>query len=398
MVTGFFLCGLICGPHGLDMLKNDSVDYLHGIEKVCLALIGISAGSELQLSDLRKRRREIGIMTLALTASSWLFTFVAFSLASPWGRILSSKVNPEHFSIISGLAATIMVARSPASAIAVVRELDAKGPFSSLSLTVIIVKDILVILLFSVNLGLAHRAFHSPQENVLYDLAATVFSIYLGMSVGALGAFIQIRLFLLHVPKLTVRSVEVSKAFKYASLVGVAASVFYACKFFQTEPLLGALMTGAAVMNLNFDQQKAVTEDFRDHLHRIMPMAHMAFFTVAGASVDLDALPSFVWTTLFIYSVRLLSLYAGCWAGNKLWDCPPEQRNVSWMAYVTQAGVAMGLAKSIYFHFPEWGKQFYTLMVSVIVLNQISGPPLFKIVLNILGEARKGMAPAPSDV
>jgi Trk K+ transport system NAD-binding subunit len=61
-------------------------------------------------------------------------------------------------------------------------------------------------------------------------------------------------------------------------------------------------------------------------------------------------------------------------------------RKISWMPYVTQAGVGVGLATIIASEYAGWGEQFATIMISVIVLNQIFGPPLFKWALHLAGE------------
>ncbi len=63
---------------------------------------------------------------------------------------------------------------------------------------------------------------------------------------------------------------------------------------------------------------------------------------------------------------------------------------VAWMGYITQAGIGLGLAKEVMVEFPIWGAEFSTLIIAVIVLNQIVGPPLFKWVLHIVGEAHVG--------
>eukprot|EP00465_Bigelowiella_longifila_P002398 CAMPEP_0185273250 /NCGR_PEP_ID=MMETSP1359-20130426/49051_1 /TAXON_ID=552665 /ORGANISM="Bigelowiella longifila, Strain CCMP242" /LENGTH=271 /DNA_ID=CAMNT_0027865805 /DNA_START=419 /DNA_END=1234 /DNA_ORIENTATION=+ len=60
---------------------------------------------------------------------------------------------------------------------------------------------------------------------------------------------------------------------------------------------------------------------------------------------------------------------------------------MAWYAYVTQAGVALGLAKKVHGQFPEWGADFATLIVAMVVLNQVVGPPLFKHALWTLAEA-----------
>ena len=67
------------------------------------------------------------------------------------------------------------------------------------------------------------------------------------------------------------------------------------------------------------------------------------------------------------------------------------------MAYVTQAGVGLGLAKEVAVEFPAWGDTFATVLISVIVLNQIVGPPFFKWVINRVGESHVRAIPSAFD-
>jgi len=57
------------------------------------------------------------------------------------------------------------------------------------------------------------------------------------------------------------------------------------------------------------------------------------------------------------------------------------------MPYLTQAGVALGLATIISNEFPSWGHEFETIVIAIIVLNQLIGPPLFKWSLNYVKES-----------
>ena len=57
------------------------------------------------------------------------------------------------------------------------------------------------------------------------------------------------------------------------------------------------------------------------------------------------------------------------------------------MSYVTQAGVAIGLSTIVAKEFPVWGEEFLTLIVAVIIINLIVGPPLFKWTINLMDEA-----------
>ena len=57
-------------------------------------------------------------------------------------------------------------------------------------------------------------------------------------------------------------------------------------------------------------------------------------------------------------------------------------------------GVAMGLARQVSLIFPTWGPSFASMVISVVVLNEMLGPPLFRYSLVRTGEAK---AFEPSD-
>jgi hypothetical protein len=67
-------------------------------------------------------------------------------------------------------------------------------------------------------------------------------------------------------------------------------------------------------------------------------------------------------------------------------------------AQVTQAGVALGLARTVLARFPVWGADFYALMVATIVLNQAVGPPLFRAAIVAMGEQHNKSRGLPSVV
>ena len=71
---------------------------------------------------------------------------------------------------------------------------------------------------------------------------------------------------------------------------------------------------------------------------------------------------------------------------------PDAHREVAWMGYVTQAGVALGLARAAALRFPEWGEDFGAVAVAVVVLNQVIGPPLFRTPYWRWGRGRGGAA------
>lgn len=80
------------------------------------------------------------------------------------------------------------MARSPASAIAVMRELDAKGRFSTVVLTVAIIIDIVVIVLFSVACEFGSSVHDGQTFNPLMSVMVRAPSAFLSAADGSTSA------------------------------------------------------------------------------------------------------------------------------------------------------------------------------------------------------------------
>jgi Trk K+ transport system NAD-binding subunit len=59
------------------------------------------------------------------------------------------------------------------------------------------------------------------------------------------------------------------------------------------------------------------------------------------------------------------------------------------MAFITQAGIALGLAREVAVQFPDLGTAFATLIISVVVLNEVFGPLFLKAALRRAGETNE---------
>lgn len=66
---------------------------------------------------------------------------------------------------------------------------------------------------------------------------------------------------------------------------------------------------------------------------------------------------------------------------------PPAFRKYAWMGLITQAGIALGLAREAAVEFPVLGDSFATMIIAVVVLNEIFGPMFLKFALRRVGDA-----------
>ena len=149
----------------------------------------------------------------------------------------------------------------------------------------------------------------------------------------------------------------------------------------HVEPLLICIIGSFLVTNYS-----VYRNDFTKIVKELGPYVYILFFTLTGAMISLEVVAAMWFITLIIFGARIFSLYVAGFSGSALAGDPTLFRRISWMPYVTQAGVGVGLATIIATEYPGWGTEFATIMIAVIVLNQIVGPPLFKWSLHMVDE------------
>lgn len=382
LVTGYLIAGALAGPFILDLVAQEAVHDLRFIDELSLGMIAFTAGSELYLTELRSRLRSILILLSSLTLVIYVLGATAIFFLADYIPFMSDMSSIERLGIAL-LAGSILVARSPSSAIAVINELRAKGPYTKLVLGVTVAMDIVVIIVFSISLSMADAFLTDVGidlefvELVFFELA---FAGILGYLFGrvlifivktAWHAYIKIGLIALVGLAIFVISIEL----RHWSHDHLQVEILL-------EPLLICLI--ASVVVTNFSTQRI---EFTELLNRAGPYVYIAFFTLTGASLELDLVFD-VWAIMAaILIVRLIGIVLGSFIGTTLANEPMKYRRIAWMSFVTQAGVGLGLAREVAVQFPDWGNEFATIIISVIVVNEIVGPPFFKLSIKRAGES-----------
>ena len=382
LITGLIITGIIAGSSVLNFIPNDAIDKLHFLNEIALAIIAFSAGSELFLNDLRSRIQSIKWMTIGqliitFVASSIVIYFVADSI--PFMADLSAKSKIA----ISILFGTIFVARSPSSAIAVINEMRANGPFTKTVMGVTVVKDVLVIILFAICFSIAKAFINGDEIGVLF-LVILLLELISSFGFGyLLGKLLQVP-FNYKIPHSLKAFLIVTIGYGvyiFAYYVKLETSIYLHHEF-VLEPLLICII-GSFVLT-NYSKHRI---EFSELLHEISPFIYIIFFTLTGASLSLQVLYSVFGIAFALFFLRLITMFFGGLFGVYAAKDKKEYRFIAWMPYLTQAGVALGLATIIANEFPIWGHEFETIVIAIIVINQLIGPPLFKWSLNFVKES-----------
>ncbi len=381
LITGFLITGIAAGPFVLGLLDEDKVDHVNYLNDISLAFIAFAAGSELYLKELRSRIKSItyntfGQLVITMVLGSLSVYFLAEQI--PFMKSLGSSARWA----VALLAGVIFVARSPASAIAIINEMRAKGPFVSVALGVTVVKDVLVIILFTIVFALSDSLITDSGLGggfLLILLLELGVAFGLGIVLGKLIAFILRE----NVPLALKTTLIMALGYGIYLLSHATHNWSHELLGFEMhlEPLLICIIGSFYVTN--YSNSRNI---FHESLEQIGPAVYVVFFTLTGAAMKIDILLE-VWSiALILFGVRLVSMVVAGYVGGALGGDPKEFRAINWMPYVTQAGVGLGLAIVVADKYPAWGNEFQTVVIGVIVLNQIVGPPLFKWAITRVGE------------
>jgi len=393
LVTGLIITGIISGTSLLNFIKLETLQDLHFLNDLALSIIAFSAGSELYLDDLRSRIKSIKWMVLCQLFITFIISSVVIYFVADQIPFMIALNSPTKVGI-SILFATIFVARSPSSVIAVINEMRANGPFTKTVMGVTVVKDVLVIVVFAICLSLAKTLIKGDEVNILF-LLILFLELLISISFGYFfGKILQIPFILKSNPRI-----------KSALILAIGYSIYLFTNFIKSnsliwfkhqvvlEPLLIAIIAGFVLTN--YSKHRI---EFSELLHKIGPSIYIIFFTLTGASLDINMLFNVFGIALSLFILRLLTLMIAGGLGVYAAKDNKKYALIAWMPYVTQAGVALGLATIVSQEFPDWGYQFETIIIAIIIIGQLFGDLLFKFALNYINESHLKAKNSEADI
>lgn len=378
-LTGYLACGMLFGPAVAGLLTPSMVSGLRLVNGVAVGLIALTAGSELNLKQLRPRLKAVTYVS-----------GVALSLTLISTMLVLALINPPFFAGLSTaqrwMAACSMgvlfASLSPAVVLAMLSENAAAGPVSEVALGVVVLADIVIIVLFAVVHALAAGMFASPgggghEMSPVVQLSIEIFgSMGVGLLVGlAIAAWYRV--------------VKGHLALFILAVCVVSAEVGTRL---HLDPLIINLTAGLLLENA-LGLRGAI-------IARVLEPAALpifaVFFALAGAKLSLLDLRAMWGLALGFALLRAGALVAGGRWGAHLAGAEPRVKNWMPLVLVPQAGVSVGLAELLARHFPSWGVGANVLVMGVVTLNQFLGPVLLRLALVRADEVGK-RAPGHAD-
>ena len=382
-ITGYILAGVVAGPHVTQFIDFGTVEKLQLINEVALSFIALHAGAALDRTLLQRRTLPLVVNLALQTLIVPIFVFGAIMAAAPFFAFTAPMAAPQVLALAI-LSATIAIARSPSSAMAIITECRAKGPFTETALGITVAMDVLVIILFTGAMAVVAPLLGTSGPRGWHQAGILCLELFGSLAAGALLGH-GIRTFYKRVAKdhalfLLFIAFTVTRL---SELTGHQLSAVTDLHL-TLEPLLICIAAGFIVRNTT-----PYGEELERDLMRISLPIYVLFFSVAGASLDLAAL-AVCWPLALILTLsRAAGLAVATWTAGRLTGLPPAEGRLAWMAHLTQAGVAIGLTQIIAREDPITAAYLTTLTLAVITLNQFIGPVAFKRALVLMGEVGK---------
>jgi Kef-type K+ transport system membrane component KefB len=377
-ITGYLLLGILVGPWLLGFLPRDAVVDFRLINGGALSLIALAAGGEMSLGAVRRRALAIGVIILAQV----VLVCGATVAAVYWGRHLLPFLRsaPPAVALAVGLVlGLVAVANSPATTIAVITEERARGVLSETVLGITVVKDVVVLVLAALFIPVA-AVVADPRAPFAVDTLRAVLEsiVWSGAAGGVIGLILAQYLAKVRENQILVVLLAAFLLVDVSDALGL-------------EHILVAMTAGFCVQNFSRQGPRLL----RALEANALPV-YALFFAVAGADLRIDLLPQVWIVALALAAVRVLGLMASTWIAARAVGDPPVVGRQAWMGFLAQAGVTLGIANIVRDRFPVWGGDVATVIVAMIALNQIIGPPLFRLSLVRSGESRRsgdGLSP-----
>ena len=366
-LTGYIAAGIVAGPMVLGLVSRDVVASLDVVNGIAIAMIGLTAGNEIELRAMKPLLRSIAGITAVGVLGTTVLLAAAVWLMRPLLPFMNG-LQPAQATAVALVLGVVMVVQSPAVVVALRNELRADGPVVRTALGVVVLGDLVVIVLFPIVSTITKAAFGDGSDAV--HAASTLgWEIFGSLAAGAVvGVLLALYL----------RKVAGGASMFLFLVMVVVAEVGRRLHF---DPLLVALSAGMVVRN---------GTKLGDALeHELQPSSlpvSIVFFAVAGASLHLDVL-ALVWLPAgVVVLVRGAGLLLGSRLGARLAGAPANVQRYAGVGLLPQAGLALALSMLFAKTFPEFGAEASALTLGVVALNELFAPAVYRLVLLRCGE------------
>ncbi len=359
----YILIGMLFSPTLLNLvnstiLKNDFI-----ITQLTLSLIAFSIGDTFLVKNLKQVGKEGAILSILQAVFTTIIVIIGLLLLNPFLKIPVSAIL---------LLGAIASATAPTSTYMVIREYNARGPFTNYLLTAVSIDDAVAIILFDliVIIGKTITGKIASGGIISYILAPfmeIILSLGIGFVIGLLLSFALKK--------------KRSHDFTLIISLGTVLTAAGLCIEFNLSPLLCCMALGGTFSNFSVEASKTYNT-----IDKFTPPIFLLFFIVSGAGLDVRILATVGFLGVATIILRTIGKIYGTTLAGCIAKTPKEVSKYLGYAMLPQAGVAIGFAISVRNVFPEFNF-ITTVVLANVIYSQIIGPLLAKYALFKTGEA-----------
>lgn len=355
-VTLLIVFGVAAGPSGFDILPQAFAEWYELLATIALTMVAFLLGGVLSLKNMRANGREILITSMAVVVLTTIIVgggLMAIGVAAPLALLLAG----------------IATATAPAATQDVVRQMRAKGPFTTTLLGIVAVDDAWGLIVFSFILVAAKMMLGADGISVLGEGFREIgVAALIGMAIGFPAAYLSGRL----------RKGEPMQS----EAIGIVFICAGLATWFEASFLLAGMIAGAIIVNFASHHERSFHE-----IENIEWPFMVLFFVLAGASLDLQAIEHIGLIGVACLILRSIARIGGGWVGAWMSAAPSTHRRWIGAALMPQAGVALGMALVAGGHIPEYGDTLLVTTIGTTIVFEIIGPPMTQHALRSVGEA-----------
>jgi len=375
-LIGYMLVGVILGPSVLHLFDEPSMERLSFITEIALGFVAFSIGSELNMSSLK--RLGGGIISIILAESFGAFLVVSLAVYA--------LTRDLPLALIFGSMAP---ASAPAGTVAVIQECRAKGSLTKTLYAVVGFDDGLAIIIFGFAAALAKNLLiteaSGTAEGILGALLAPAKEIGLSFVVGGVAGLLFYHL---------VRKLQSAR-----EILIVVFSVILICTGLSIRWHLSLILTNMVVgFVLANARHESLLHRVTAPLLEVMPLLFVLFFCLAGAHLQLSALPALGVIGIVYVLGRSAGLIGGARLGAVFGHVEDKVKKYVGLGILSQAGVAIGLSLIVKHEFTlldarynaphalAIGSSVLATITATCIFFEIIGPIMTKFALKRAGE------------
>lgn len=362
-VTGNIFGGVVVGPACLGLIGTP--EQLHGLQPLstfAMSLVAVSIGGHLSYRRIHNSLRRI--ITISLFEVTCTLTAV----------VVATRLFGLDW-ITVGLLGAIGVSTAPATTIALIREMRAKGPFVKTLITAVALNNIFCILLFVMVKTFVASYFESGETvgNMGGALILAGYHLAGAMFLGFMAGWISKEL------------VAKPKCHDFSTIMLAIMLLDGLAAYFQLSPLLVSLFFGVFLANSSEVAEKQLTT-----LGPLEPLLYVCFFTLAGVSLHLSAMLAVGVAALVYIGARVFGKTVGAALGGLVGKSSWRIRRSMLIALYPQSCIAIGLVVLLGNEtaIPEAIRQSVgAIILAGVTVTEILGPFCTKAALVRSGEA-----------